>query len=85
VPGWGLSGMEEMLHIEPSDIRDRTGLQKISNVHCLLRNAEHMLCLLSKSFNIVYLDIRVDGALFLTEKKPFLNRCLNAHISHGRF
>jgi hypothetical protein len=26
----------------------------------------------------------IDGALFLTEKKPFLNRCLRAHISHGR-
>ncbi len=76
--------MEEMLHFEPSDKRGRTGYQKISNVHCLLRNAEHMLYRLSKSFKLVNLEIMIDGALFLTEKKPFLNRCLRAHISHGR-
>ena len=51
------------------------GYQKIFNVHCLLRKAEHMLYMLSKSFKIDNRQFMVDGALFLTEKKPFPNRC----------
>jgi hypothetical protein len=82
--GMGLSDMEEMLHFAPSDKRGRTGYQKIFNVHCLLRIAEHMLYWLSKSFKIDNREVLVDGALFLTEKNPFLNHRLKKHISQGR-
>lgn len=80
----GLSGMEEMLHFAPSDKRGRMGYQKIFNVHCLLRIAEHMLYGLSKSFKIDNREVLIDGALFLIEKKPFLNHRLKNHISQGR-
>jgi hypothetical protein len=68
--GMGAFGLEEMLHFEPSDKRGRTVYQKIFNIHRPLRNAEHMLYGLSKSFKIDNRKIMVDGALFLTEKIP---------------
>ena len=64
----GAFGLEEMLHFAPSDKRGRTGYQKISNVHCLLRIAEHMLYWLSKSFKIDNREVLVGGVFFLTEK-----------------